>query len=177
MLPKAWLDSFRAFILLYGFDFAALWTGSISMPDNQPGETVRVDVVLDSALESVDDAEGAVLGVAGEIGFEEDDLHRIGMAVREAMVNAVVHGNRYNARKKVKLRVLRGEDRLVVVIHDEGEGFEMSDVPDPLSDENLLRHSGRGLLLIKEFMDHAEVHKAEPRGTEVRMVKYLGKAE
>lgn len=146
------------------------------MPDNQTGETVRVDTLLESALESVDDAEGAVLGVAGEIGFEEDDLHRIGMAVREAMVNAVVHGNRYNARKKVKLRVLRGNDHLVVVINDEGEGFDWSEVPDPLSDENLLRHSGRGLLLIKEFMDQAEVHKVQPLGTEVRMVKYLAKA-
>lgn len=146
------------------------------MPDNQTGETVRVDTLLESALESVDDAEGAVLGVAGELGFEEDDLHRIGMAVREAMVNAVVHGNRYNARKKVKLRVLRGNDHLVVVINDEGEGFDWSEVPDPLSDENLLRHSGRGLLLIKEFMDQAEVHKIQPLGTEVRMVKYLAKA-
>ena len=145
------------------------------MPDNQTGETVRVDTLLESALESVDDAETAVLGVASEIGFNEDDLHRIGMAVREAMVNAVVHGNRYNARKKVKLQVLSGEDRLVVVIHDEGEGFNMSEVPDPLSDENLLRHSGRGLLLIKEFMDEAEVHKVQPRGTEVRMVKHLAK--
>lgn len=146
------------------------------MPDNQTGETVQVDTLLESALESVDDAEGAVLGVAGEIGFEEDDLHRIGMAVREAMVNAVVHGNRYNARKKVKLRVLRGNDHLVVVINDEGAGFDWSEVPDPLSDENLLRHSGRGLLLIKEFMDQAEVHKVQPLGTEVRMVKYLAKA-
>ena len=61
------------------------------------------------------------------------------------------------------------------MIHDEGEGFDMSEVPDPLSDENLLRHSGRGLLLIKEFMDEAEVHKVQPRGTEVRMVKHLAK--
>jgi serine/threonine-protein kinase RsbW len=146
------------------------------MPDNQTGEMVRVDTSLESALESVDEAESAVLEVAAGIGFDEDDLHRIGMAVREAMVNAVVHGNRYSARKKVKLQVLQGPDRLAVVIQDEGEGFEVTDVPNPLSDENLLRHSGRGLLLIKEFMDEAVVHKTEPRGTEVRMVKYLAKA-
>jgi serine/threonine-protein kinase RsbW len=146
------------------------------MPDNQTGEMVRVDTSLESALESVDEAESAVLEVATGIGFDEDDLHRIGMAVREAMVNAVVHGNRYSARKKVKLQVLQGPDRLAVVIQDEGEGFEVTDVPNPLSDENLLRHSGRGLLLIKEFMDEAVVHKTEPRGTEVRMVKYLAKA-
>src|SRR5579859_467264 len=146
------------------------------MPDHDAGELLRVDTTLESALESVDDAESAVLEVAGKIGFPEDDLHRIGMAVREAMVNAVVHGNRYNARKKVKLQVLQAPDHLAVVIHDEGEGFEMEEVPDPLSDENLLRHSGRGLLLIKEFMDEAVVHKAMPRGTEVRMVKYLAKA-
>lgn len=156
-----------------GFDLATLGQDGKPMPDNQTGETVRVDAVLDSALESVDDAESRVLEVAGEVGFQDEDLHRIGMAVREAMVNAVVHGNRYSARKKVKLQVLSGQDHLSVVIHDEGEGFDQSEVPDPLSDENLLRHSGRGLLLMKEFMDRAEVHKAKLGGTEVRLVKYL----
>src|SRR6204780_5984150 len=102
-------------------------------------------MLLDSTLDSVEVAESAVLGAAREIGFHEDDLHQIGMAVREGMVNAVVHGNRYNSRKKVHLSVTKDPDRLTVVIADEGEGFDLNTLPNPLAEENLLRQSGRGI--------------------------------
>ena len=136
--------------------------------------TVEED--LASTLESVDQAEETVLRSAREMGFDEDEQHRIGISVRECMVNAVVHGNCYNARKKVKLVVSRTADRLEVVIGDEGEGFDMSKLPDPLADENLLRQSGRGVLMIQAFMDEFQVRQRHPLGTEVRMVKYLPKA-
>src|SRR5271165_1588611 len=100
------------------------------MADQEGLETRTVDQLLDSTLDSVDVAEEAVLKEAQEIGFDEDDLHKIGMSVRECMVNAVVHGNRYNARKKVHFRVLKGDDRMTVVIRDEGEGFEPQSLPD-----------------------------------------------
>lgn len=132
--------------------------------------------VLESTLESVDVAEETVLHEGQELGFDEDDLHRIGMSVRECMVNAVVHGNRYNVRKKVWLTVMRSQDQLVVVIADEGEGFDLNTLPDPLANENLLRHSGRGLLLIQSFMDEFQIRAREPKGTEVKMVKYVGKS-
>lgn len=130
---------------------------------------------MESTLESVDSAESAVLKAAKEIGFDEDDLHKIGMAVRESMVNAVVHGNRYSARKKVHLSISKARDRLSVVVGDEGEGFDYGAVPDPLSEENLLRQSGRGLLLMQAFVDELEVRRRKPSGMEVRMVKYLAR--
>jgi serine/threonine-protein kinase RsbW len=147
-----------------------------AMAENQSGEIQTVETLLDSTLESVDEAEGTVLRMAGGAGLEEDDLHALGMAVREAAVNAVVHGNRYSARKKVHLRVSRAPDRLTIVISDEGEGFQADSVPDPLASENLLRQSGRGLLLIRAFVDEFELRPREPNGTEVRLVKYLAKA-
>jgi serine/threonine-protein kinase RsbW len=147
-----------------------------AMAENQGGENQDVETLLDSTLESVDEAEGTVLRMAGGAGLEEDDLHALGMAVREAAVNAVVHGNRYNAKKKVLLKVSRAPDRLTIVIADEGEGFEVNSIPDPLASENLLRQSGRGLLLIRAFVDEFELRPREPRGTEVRLVKYLAKA-
>ena len=146
------------------------------MPEQQSGDDGSVDILLESTLDSVDSAEAEVLKAAEEAGFGEEDLHKIGMAVRESMVNAVVHGNRYNARKKVHLQVYKRSDRLVVIIRDEGEGFDMTALPDPLAEENLLRQSGRGLLLIQAFMDELDVHRAEPKGTEVKMVKYLAQA-
>jgi serine/threonine-protein kinase RsbW len=131
---------------------------------------------LESTLDSVDEAETKVLQAAESAGFGEDDLHQIGMAIRECMVNAVVHGNRYNARKKVSLGIQTTADRMTIIIRDEGEGFDMNSLPDPLAEENLLRQSGRGLLLIQAFMDEFQIQRVEPKGTEVRMVKYLAKA-
>jgi serine/threonine-protein kinase RsbW len=146
------------------------------MADQEGLEARTMDQLLDSTLDSVDIAEEAALKEAREIGFDEDSLHEIGMAVRECMVNAVVHGNRYNARKKVHVMIQRTADRLAIVIQDEGDGFEIATLPDPLADENLLRHSGRGLLLIQAYMDEFEIRPRQPRGTEVKMVKILAKA-
>src|SRR5919112_1966931 len=102
------------------------------MAEHQSGATRSAETALESTLESVDTAEDLVLQIAQEAGFEEDHLHKIGMAVREAMVNAVVHGNRYNLKKKVHLSIEKRADRMDVSIIDEGEGFDHSTLPDPL---------------------------------------------
>lgn len=128
---------------------------------------------LDSTLESVDSAEELAVQEAEKAGVPEDDLHKIAMSVRESMVNAVVHGNRYNAHKKVRLSVSKGPREFVVKIADEGDGFDYEHLPDPLAQENLLRHSGRGIFLIKAFMDEFQVRRLDPAGTEVTLVKYL----
>src|SRR5678816_3694854 len=119
-----------------------------------------VEELLESTLESVDQAEEIVLRLATAMGFDEDDLHRIGIAVRECRVNAVVHGNRYHSRKKVHLTVSRSGERLEILVGDEGGNFDASKVADPLAEENLQRQSGRGLLMLRAFMD--EFH-ARPR--------------
>ena len=124
-----------------------------------------------STLESVDEAEVEILRVAGDAGFDEDEQHRIGMSVRECMVNAVVHGNRYNRNKVVHVGVIKTGEKFTIRIVDQGEGFEVEDVPDPLNDNNLLRHSGRGLFLMGAFMDDVKVRRAVPVGTEVTLVK------
>ena len=93
------------------------------------------------------------------------------------MVNAVVHGNRYNTRKKVHLKVTRTPDCLTIVVGDEGDGFDPAAVPDPLAADNLLRGSGRGVMLMQAFMDEFQISKREPQGTEAKMVKYKAKAE
>lgn len=131
----------------------------------------KIQTTLESTLESVDKAESLVLQEAGKLGFEEDEAHQIGMAVRECTVNAVVHGNRYSKNKKVHLDIERGNSSLIVTIGDEGSGFDLNSIPDPLSPENLLRQSGRGLLLIRAFMDEFDVRPRPGGGTEVRLVK------
>lgn len=142
------------------------------MADHMSASPHTVEEDLASTLDSVDRAEETVLREAQHLGFDEEDQHRIGISVRECMVNAVVHGNAYNAKKKVHLVVSRTAERLEISIGDEGTGFEMTRVPDPLADENLLRQSGRGVLMIQAFMDEVQVQPRASGGTEVRMVKY-----
>ncbi len=131
---------------------------------------------LESTLESVDSAEQLVVAEAQALGLDDDDLYRVGIAIRECMVNAVVHGNRYNSRKKVHLKVARTADRIAIEVADEGGGFDPQAVPDPLAGENLLRGSGRGVMLMQSFMDEFSISRRQPQGTEVKMVKYKSKA-
>lgn len=142
------------------------------MGNNARGETETVDQFLDSTLESVDSAEEIAVQVAQNAGFEEDDLNKIAMAVRESMVNAVVHGNRYNSRKRVHLSVSKEPDRLLVKVGDEGDGFDYEHLPDPLAEENLLRNSGRGIFLMRAFMDEFVIRRLTPTGIEVTLIKY-----
>ncbi len=141
------------------------------MDKDTRGEQAEVDTFLDSALESVDRAEELVVDVAKKAGINEDDALSLGMAIRECAVNAVVHGNRYNLNKKVHLTITRTPEQVVVKIADEGEGFELKDLPDPLAEENLLRHSGRGIFIIRAFTDDFHIRRLYPSGTEVTLVK------
>jgi serine/threonine-protein kinase RsbW len=141
------------------------------------GAKVLLDREYPSTLDSVDEAESEILRAAGDAGFDEDEQHRIGMAVRECMVNAVVHGNRYNRNKQVHAVAEAGDGKFTIRITDQGEGFEIDGIPDPLDENNLLRHSGRGLFLMGAFMDDVKVRKAVASGTEVTLVKNLAPAE
>ncbi|MFL6451060.1 MAG: ATP-binding protein [Bryobacteraceae bacterium] len=131
---------------------------------------------LDSTLESVDKAEELALRKAETLGVDEDELVHFGMAVRECMVNAVVHGNRYSQDKKVHLDIQRSQDRIIVTIRDEGSGFDPESLPDPLAPENLMRQSGRGLLLTRTFVDEFSLNSRPGAGTEVRLVKNRARA-
>ncbi len=146
------------------------------MPRFKRSPMENIQTTLDSTLETADKAEQMVLQEADRLGLEEDEQHQIGMAVRECTVNAVVHGNRYNKHKRVHLQIERSEKALTVTIGDEGEGFDLNSLPDPLAPENLLRQSGRGLMLARAFMDEFDLHPRPGGGTEVRLVKALNKA-
>jgi serine/threonine-protein kinase RsbW len=137
----------------------------------------KVERAFESTLESVDEAEGMIIEAASRAGFDEDEQHHISMAARECLVNAVVHGNRYNAHKKVHVTIETTSDKIKIVIRDEGLGFDLSELPDPLAEENLLRHSGRGIFLIRAFMDDFTMRKTIPHGTEVTLVKERGRNE
>src|SRR5215831_6293377 len=138
-------------------------------------ETHRLEVALETVLESIDLAEGIVTRVSEAAGFSEEDVHKIGMAVREGVVNAYNYGNQQDRRKKIFLTIEFGPERLAVHVLDQGPGFREADVPDCLAEENLLRTSGRGLFLMRAFMDEFCVQRGPSGGAELVMVKNLPK--
>jgi serine/threonine-protein kinase RsbW len=133
---------------------------------------LRVSYTLDSTLETVDSAEQTASLIAAETGFDEDQVMQISMAVREAAVNAVLHGNAYDPEKKVKLDFERTSRDLVITIRDQGKGLDLNKIPDPLAPENLLKTSGRGIFLIRSFMDEVQIHPSQT-GTEIKLVKHV----
>src|ERR1700678_2940983 len=100
---------------------------------------------LDSTLETVDSAEEKANRIATELGFKEDEIMQISMAVRESAVNAVLHGNNYSPDKKVTLAFERNAKDLIITIRDQGNGINLNSIPNPLAPENLLKTSGRGI--------------------------------
>jgi serine/threonine-protein kinase RsbW len=136
----------------------------------------RIEVTLETLLDSVDLAEDITVRVAEAAGFDEEDRHRIGISVREGLINAVIYGNLQQREKRVFLTLEFTSQRMTIRILDEGQGFELSAVPDPLAEENLLKSSGRGILLMRSFMDEFNVVRGKNGGAEVIMVKRASSA-
>jgi serine/threonine-protein kinase RsbW len=136
-------------------------------------ESSVVEVTLESDLKNVEVAEEISRRVASTAGFDEEEQHRIEMAVHESMINAIWHGNKNDPSKSVWLRFQIHRDRLEIRIRDQGNGFDLEKIADPLADENLLNVSGRGIFLIRSFMDEFRVQYINGKGTEVTLVKRL----
>jgi serine/threonine-protein kinase RsbW len=136
-------------------------------------KTQRLEVTLETLLESVDLAENIIMHVSEAAGFGQDDMHKIGMAVREGVVNAYNYGNQQDRRKKIFLTIEFDPEKMVVRVLDEGAGFDVKEVPDCLAEENLLRTSGRGLFLMRAFMDEFTVQRGRKGGAELVLVKKL----
>jgi serine/threonine-protein kinase RsbW len=132
----------------------------------------RVSYTLESTLASVNKAEQAAAEVAAKSGFDEDDCGRIAMAVREATVNAVLHGNRYDPSKRVTVSFESTPQALTTAVRDEGTGLDPATLPNPLAPENLLKQSGRGIFLIRAFMDEIHFRTLSP-GNEITMIKFV----
>src|SRR6201998_3522965 len=132
----------------------------------------RVSYTLDLSLEPSDSAEEKAPRVAPDLGFPEDEVMQISMAVREGAVNAVLHGNAYAPDKKVILAFERTGSELVITIRDQGKGMDLSKIPNPLAPENLLKTSGRGIFLMRSFMDVVEIRPSQT-GTEVKLIKHV----
>jgi serine/threonine-protein kinase RsbW len=136
-------------------------------------DTKHLEVTLDTHVESVNLAEEMCVRVAEAAGFNEDECYRIGMSVREGVINAFHYGNQEKPEKKIHLAVDINDEKLTIHVTDEGKGFRLSDVPDPLAEENLLSTSGRGIFLMRAFMDEFDVVPGRTGGAELVMSKKI----
>jgi serine/threonine-protein kinase RsbW len=123
-------------------------------------------------MESVNQVETAAGKLATEAGLDDDTVFHITMAVREAAINAVLHGNEYDPCRPISVSLENSGRDLTITIADEGKGVDPATLPDPLAPENLLRGTGRGIFLIRSFMDEVRFRQLDP-GTELTMVKHL----
>ncbi len=130
---------------------------------------------MNSTMESVEQVEAAVDQLARDAGLDEDQRFHITMAVREAAINAVLHGNERDPARPIEVSLENTGKNLVITVADHGRGFDPDKIPDPLAEENLLRTSGRGIFLIRSLMDEVHFRKLNP-GTELTMVKHLAPA-
>jgi serine/threonine-protein kinase RsbW len=126
-----------------------------------------------SAFEMLDFVQVVSDHLARSVGLDDDALHWVSVAIRESVINAIKHGNKSDAGKHVFVEFETGaaERQLAIRVRDEGEGFDPETVANPLDPENLLKSSGRGIFLIRNFMDDVRLQRAPEGGMEIRMVK------
>jgi serine/threonine-protein kinase RsbW len=127
---------------------------------------------IDSKLELVEMVERVARSLTAKIGFDEDDSSWIELAIREALVNAIKHGNQFLAHKPVDVEFLVERDAMAIHVRDRGQGFDPTGLPDPLAAENLLMPSSRGIFLIRTLMDEVQYSAHPEGGFVVRMKKY-----
>jgi serine/threonine-protein kinase RsbW len=132
-------------------------------------QTTRL--VLPSHIEAVADAAAAVADFVHNCGVGEEAAFGIDIAAREAVTNAIVHGNKEDEAKTVELTLNCLEHELEIEVKDQGEGFDPTSVPDPTDPANILKTSGRGIFLMRTFMDDVQWSMRPEGGTTVRMVK------
>jgi serine/threonine-protein kinase RsbW len=143
-----------------------------------PGEKGRAFVteqatrlVLPSHVEAVADAAAAVAEFIRNCGVSDEAAFAIEMAVRESVTNAIVHGNQEDEGKSVELTLSCSRNELEIEVKDQGKGFDPATVADPTDPENLLKTSGRGIFLIRTFMDEVEWSARPEGGMALRMTK------
>jgi serine/threonine-protein kinase RsbW len=135
-------------------DSAWLWNKEVTFQ----GDPAPARIVVDALLEHL-----------GRLGWDEEDVFGVHMAAEEALINALKHGNRYDASKSVWMSCRLGEQRVSITIRDEGSGFLPDEVPDPTKEEYIDRPCGRGVFLIRNYMSAVQYNE---RGNEVTMEKF-----
>jgi len=136
-------------------------------------KTLRAHLALTSRFENIEVAERALLDLCRRAGWPDDEDYWLVTALREAVANAVRHGNRQDPKRLVRLEYTVHDSTVTICVEDEGSGFDPDDVPNPTDPENLLRPSGRGIFYMRQFMSRVEFRSTPGGGTAVLMERKL----
>jgi len=112
-----------------------------------------LSIEIASKLDSITEVETLIDNVCEELKLNEDNYGNILIAVTEAVNNAIIHGNKYSDIKKVKVDVIKSDDKVLFTVIDQGEGFDFLNLPDPTAPENIEKPDGRGIFLMKNLSD------------------------
>ena len=137
----------------------------------------EIHLTLYSDIKYLDIVQAVSDSFSNMAGFNDEDLYWVGLSVREAVTNAILHGNKNDSTVPVDLSFRQEEHRLVVTVTDHGEGIDESMLPDPLDPEHLLKPGGRGIFLVKSFMDNVFFNTPSGGGTELVMEKLIKEGE
>jgi serine/threonine-protein kinase RsbW len=171
--PRVKPSIFRSFWSSKSRDHTAVPEGPCLLTVTSDVTSETTELRFASRIEAVDGAAAAVSEFMNRLGISEDVAFGIDMAFREAVTNAVIHGNKLDDAKVVEVKLRNTPESFEITVHDQGSGFNPNNVPDPTKDENILKASGRGIFFMRNFMDEVD-WSADPKGgTNVRMVKRL----
>lgn len=140
-------------------------------------EELHVDVRIGSRFDNIDLVDVVTEAVLRHSGLDDESVERLGLAIREAVANGVQHGNQEKPEKRVAVSFVLEAEAISIRIEDEGEGFDLASLPDPLAPENLFKPRGRGILLMNSFMDDVSFEFDGKRGTAVTLRKSLAPAD
>jgi serine/threonine-protein kinase RsbW len=135
--------------------------------------TQEVRLVVPSRIESLALINAVTEEVADQMEFDEEARNAITISVVEAGTNAIQHGNGEDGSKPTEVLFRLEQEALVILIRDRGAGFDPSALKNPLAEENMFAESGRGVYILRSFMDEVGFEFRQGEGTECRLVKYL----
>lgn len=141
------------------------------MDTKKADKSAELTLTIPSVFEKMKKVERYIEKVGRKMNFTEDERDNVVIAVTEAVSNAIIHGNKRDRKRKVKIHCQLSPQKLTIYVKDEGKGFQPNNIANPLDPENILKENGRGIFILKSLMDEVEFHFLQD-GTEVKMVKY-----
>ena len=131
------------------------------------------ELTIPSRLEEMEAVHKLIAAAVREYELTDELAHWIELTISESMINAIQHGNKADPAKNATLKISSSGDAIEIIVEDQGTGFKLDKIADPTDIANLLKPSGRGILIIRSFMDEVDLTQREGGGCRLRMVKKI----
>lgn len=131
---------------------------------------MKIVETLPSKLDQVNDFISLLLAKLSPLSLNQDLLFNIKLSLHESIINAIKHGNKLDPNLKVKVEIVTAADQIMLQVTDQGKGFDFEKIPNPITPENLVKLSGRGIFMIQNAMDKVEF---ADQGRTIQMIKFL----